>query len=781
MRYLALFFAASSLCAATYNCSITTLANNNSGAIAQGYNNAGTISGFYVSNQAYVGFVQNPSLGNFTSVVYPGGANTRLYGINNNGVAVGDQFFSGGTTGYFTWDSTTGNFTPVTVPSQYHLHGVSGINDSGAISAVITDTTDSSASQANAIINPDGSVTPIPGPSFQPGALNNSLEMVQDGNPPQLNNSSGSVIVINYPGYYQPGVPYNVQGSALNNAGVFAGSISGGFLFDSGSGVYSEFFCPGMSRGQYGSWVAINDSGGVITPFGIIGTPLPGQSQTALSSAGINFPAQQVGQPSNPQTVTITNTGNQRLDIGLIRFGINNNMTVGETGCPPPPGSNNGSPASLDPGASCTVTITATPTVTGQQSTLLYIDDTSPGSPHTIPVTVTGNPPNPPTCTVSDTNPGPPASVEFTMSDVVYGLRSVQLMQSTNATATIPPIFPNTSPVVVNAQQITPGQASSVQFVAVNNAGGSTTCGSNFAAAGGGSVSWIGLNGTIAGKPAVASNQGGYLEVVARDLSNQVDDIDQKTANGSWFGWRSLGGYIAGNPALIQNTDGRLAAFARGTDNALWYAEQFSPGGTWSPWSSLGGALGSDPVAAVNADGTLDVFVLGTDNTVWHIAQTSPDGAWGSWSGINAVVSGLPAVVRNQDGRLEIFARGNDNTLVHAWQTSPGGDWSASSSLGGYMIGNPAAAVNADGRVQAFALGGDSSLWTIAQSAAGSSVWGNWSGLGGTITADPAVAVNTDGRIEAFVRGSDDALWHMAQTSAGSPSWSGWTTLQGSF
>src|SRR5262249_5675263 len=149
------------------------------------------------------------------------------------------------------------------------------------------------------------------------------------------------------------------------------------------------------------------------------------------------------------------------------------------------------------------------------------------------------------------------------------------------------------NPVVVHATQVTPGQASSVQFLVTNTAGSSTTCGSNFAASGGGSAFWIGLGGAMASKPAVTSHHGGYLEVVAQRIGGWVDDIDQKSANGPWWGGRNFGAFILGAPAIISNTDGRLAVFARGGDNGLWYIEQFSPGGQWSPRAGLGGTLAS--------------------------------------------------------------------------------------------------------------------------------------------------------------------------------------------
>src|SRR5262249_48935610 len=153
---------------------------------------------------------------------------------------------------------------------------------------------DSTASQANAILNADGSVTLIPGQSFRPGGLNNAGVMVQQSGPPQLNNAAGNAIVVNYPAFTnQTGVNWSISGASLNNAGLFLENISSrAFTFASVSGTYSQFYCP--TAGGQPFWSAMNDNG-VVVSTRTIGTPLPGSSQTSLSPASINFPPAPVG------------------------------------------------------------------------------------------------------------------------------------------------------------------------------------------------------------------------------------------------------------------------------------------------------------------------------------------------------------------------------------------------------------------------------------------------------------------------------------------------------
>src|SRR5262249_9066664 len=146
-------------------------------------------------------------------------------------------------------------------------------------------------------------------------------------------------------------------------------------------------------------------------------TPLPGEPQISISPTNLTFPPTPVGQTSAPQNVVITNTGNARLDI--TRVDSSNNSGFGFGGCLDP----STGTASLDPVASCTLSITATPRTTGTNSSTFTFWDSAPGSPGMISMSVTGTAP-PPSCSLTSISKGPPAQASFTMQDTNSGLRS---------------------------------------------------------------------------------------------------------------------------------------------------------------------------------------------------------------------------------------------------------------------------------------------------------------------------------------------------------------------
>lgn len=416
-------------------------------------------------------------------------------------------------------------------------------------------------------------------------------------------------------------------------------------------------------------------------------------------------------------------------------------------------------------------------------------------------------PPPPPSCHISSGTSG--TSVTFTMQDANVGLAQILLIQSINARVKIPSFTRGTtSPVAVTAAQVDSSATSRVDFQVTNMAGGNTACGTSF-----GRSLWSSIGGSALGKPAVARNADGRLQLFFHGLDHALWTVAQAAPNGGWLSPQSLGGVIIGDPAVGVNADGRIEAFALGSDSSLWHIYQNSPGGAWSSWSGLGGRLTGNPAVGRNQDGRLEVFGLGTDRTLWHLWQTAPGGAWSQWSGLggsglgdpaiitnrdgrleafavasgqtlwhiqqtvangdwsgwtdlNAKLAGVPFPVANQDGRLEVFARGGDNALWHVWQTSPGGPWSSFQSLGGVITSDPSGIVNADGRLEAFARGADNALWSIAQNAPGTS-WRDWGSLGGTLAGEMSAAQNLDGRVEVFGRGPDSALWSIRQVAPG--------------
>jgi hypothetical protein len=288
------------------------------------------------------------------------------------------------------------------------------------------------------------------------------------------------------------------------------------------------------------------------------------------------------------------------------------------------------------------------------------------------------------------------------------------------------------------------------------------------------SSGWTSLGGAIKAdtSPAVARNSDGRLQVFVVGTDNQLYTLAQTSPGSSTWSssWTSLGGSLRANtdPTVISNNDGRLQVFVIDTNNAITYKSQTSPGSsTWSTsWLSLGGPIRADtsPAVAKNSDGRLQVVIVGTNNQLYFRAQTSPGSS--TWSSSWVSLSGTlransdPTVISNNDGRLQVFVVGTNNQLYYKTQASPGSStWSSGwTSLGGAIKADtsPTVARNSDGKLQIFIVSTNNGLYSISQTAAGSSTWSSsWTSLGGSLRdkSDPAVVPNADSRLDAFVVG----------------------------
>jgi hypothetical protein len=97
----------------------------------------------------------------------------------------------------------------------------------------------------------------------------------------------------------------------------------------------------------------------------------------SLSAAALSFPAQTVSIASSPQTITLSNPGTGDLTPLLIT----------------PPGDfsqTNTCAGSVAAGSSCTISVTFTPTATGNRTGTLTITDNAAGSPQTVTLSGTG-------------------------------------------------------------------------------------------------------------------------------------------------------------------------------------------------------------------------------------------------------------------------------------------------------------------------------------------------------------------------------------------------------
>ena len=213
-----------------------------------------------------------------------------------------------------------------------------------------------------------------------------------------------------------------------------------------------------------------------------------------LSSASVSFGNQALGTASAAQSVTLTNTGSGILHVSSIAISGLNGGDFGET---------NSCGTSVAPTASCTISVTFTPTAPGVRSGTLTITDNAAGSPHTIALNGTGAGPG---AALS------PASLTFAaqVDNTPSAAQTVTLTNSGTAALTITSV------------------AASGDFAATNTCGSSVAAGANCAI----HVTFTPTTaGSRSGTLTITDNAGGSPQTAA--LSGTGTDFTAAPATGS--------------------------------------------------------------------------------------------------------------------------------------------------------------------------------------------------------------------------------------------------------
>lgn len=105
------------------------------------------------------------------------------------------------------------------------------------------------------------------------------------------------------------------------------------------------------------------------------------QTTVVFNPNNLPFGQQPLGTSSAPMTVTLTNTASVTLDITGITIGGSDPADFSQT-------STCGS--TVNPGASCTISVTFAPQAGGSRSAALTITDSAPDSPQTVPLSGVG-------------------------------------------------------------------------------------------------------------------------------------------------------------------------------------------------------------------------------------------------------------------------------------------------------------------------------------------------------------------------------------------------------
>jgi hypothetical protein len=220
-------------------------------------------------------------------------------------------------------------------------------------------------------------VTPVPLPSPRPSAIKFSPATLTFPNQDIGTSSASQSVTIT-----------NFGGSPLSFSGIAA---SGDFTVTSNcassltagaSCTASVSFAPTVSGPETGSLALNDDSGnlGVSQTVTLAGTGrLP--QHLSLTPTTLNFYGYTIGD--NPrQTVTVTNTSGASVGIAGIAMSGDPSFSEGST-CG----------SMLPPGASCTITVTFSPTAYGTFASTLIVTESS-GAQETVSVSGTAGPDN---------------------------------------------------------------------------------------------------------------------------------------------------------------------------------------------------------------------------------------------------------------------------------------------------------------------------------------------------------------------------------------------------
>jgi hypothetical protein len=285
--------------------------------------------------------------------------------------------------------------------------------------------------------------------------------------------------------------------------------------------------------------------------------PVTSAPAITMSGASVTFNPQPVGTASAPQTVTFTNSGNATLNIASVAVAGANaaDFTLSHT-C--------GSPVA--PGATCTASVTFTPSSTGSRTASVNITDNAAGSPHTVALNGTGIAP---AVTISG------ASVGFNPQQVgaASAPQTITLTNSGNATLTISNVAvggANAADFTLShtcGSPVAPGATCTVSVTFTPTASGSRTASVNITDNAVGSPQTVALSGmgtSAAFTPSATSLDFGTQTLGSASALHTVTVTNNGTANLT-ISTATLGGTNAADFAISTDTCSGATVHANNT------------------------------------------------------------------------------------------------------------------------------------------------------------------------------------------------------------------------
>jgi len=168
--------------------------------------------------------------------------------------------------------------------------------------------------------------------------------------------------------------------SSIKTAGNYTQTNNCGANLDAGTScIINVSFKPSAAGTRSGTLSVTDNASGSPQKAALTGTGVT--PAVGLTPTSLNFGKIPVGTTSAPKSVTLSNTGTGILLISSVALTGPNSADYAQT---------NNCDSSVDPGASCTITITFTPGATGSRTSTLGITDNAPKNPQNVPLTGSG-------------------------------------------------------------------------------------------------------------------------------------------------------------------------------------------------------------------------------------------------------------------------------------------------------------------------------------------------------------------------------------------------------
>ncbi len=453
-----------------------------------------------------------------------------------------------------------------------------------------------------------GASTPAPAVTLSPSSLSFASQNVGSTSGAQtvtLTNSGNAVLTLN---------SISVTGT---HAGDFSQSsncpVSPVTLAVNASCTISVTFTPSGAGSSSASLSITDNASGSPQSVSLSGTGASPAPAVSFGPASLSFGPQDLGTTSGSRSTTLTNSGTVALAISSIGItGANASDFSQSSNCPV-------SPSTLASGASCTVSITFSPSAGGSRTASLSVGDNAAGSPQSVALSGAGNAP---AVTVS------PVSVSFAGQTMgtTSGTQTVTLTNSGSAALAISSIgitgtnasdFAQSSncPVPPSPSTLAAGASCTVSVTFTPTATGSRSASLTIADNAPGSPQSLGLSGTgMPPAPAVRLTPSSLAfgsQQVGTTSTTQTSTVQNTGTAPLNISGISVGGSSPGDYAESDNCPVAPATLATGATCVI--SVSFSPVATGSRTASVAiadDAAGSPQSLPLTGTGTAPAVTL---------------------------------------------------------------------------------------------------------------------------------------------------------------------------